>query len=53
MGRLVYLKILGGIALLMVLSLGAAVLWIHNAPPSESREPASENPPQPQDDPNK
>ncbi len=46
MGRMVYLKILGGIALLMVLSLGAAVLWIHNTSPMESREPASEEKPQ-------
>ncbi|MEK7357247.1 MAG: hypothetical protein AAB250_12410 [Bdellovibrionota bacterium] len=41
MGRLVFLKILGGIALLMMLSLGAAVLWIQNVPSTDDREPAS------------
>lgn len=42
MGRLVFLKILGGIAILMMLSLGAAVLLIQHAPVVENeREPAS------------
>lgn len=41
MGRIVFLKILGGIAILMMLSLAAAVFWTRYAPVENDREPAS------------
>lgn len=43
MGRLVFIKILGGIALLMIMSLVTAVLWMQHGPKDSSREPASLN----------
>ena len=43
LGRLVYLKILGGIAILLMLSLGVAVLWMRVSPEAMVAESATES----------